>query len=47
MRSLFMPLISNLPFDPSSYWLDWLTVLGYIAFAGFIAWRVLMPRSDD
>jgi hypothetical protein len=26
------------------HWQDWVTVLGYLAFAGFIAWRVLTPR---
>lgn len=45
--AIFIQPISNLPFSASSYWLDWLTILGYIAFASFIAWRVLMPRSDD
>ncbi len=25
-------------------WQDWVTVFGYLAFAIFIAWRVLTPR---
>jgi hypothetical protein len=26
------------------HWQDWMTVLGYLAFAVFIAWRVLASR---
>lgn len=28
----------------SEHWQDWLTVFGYLAFAVFIAWRVLTPK---
>jgi hypothetical protein len=26
-------------------WLDWLAVCGYVAFAIFIAWRIMAPKS--
>ncbi|HAX89105.1 MAG TPA: hypothetical protein DCY91_23275 [Cyanobacteria bacterium UBA11370] len=29
----------------SENWQDWLTVLGYLVFLGFIAWRVLATRA--
>jgi hypothetical protein len=25
-------------------WLEWVTVVGYLSFAGFIAWRVLSSK---
>ena len=30
----------------SDSWQDWLAVLGYIVFAGFITWRVLKTNTS-
>jgi hypothetical protein len=36
-----MPTIDSNP----NAWLDWLTVFGYIAFAGFITWKVMTTKQ--
>lgn len=28
----------------SERWQDWVTVIGYVTFTTFIAWRVLTPK---
>jgi hypothetical protein len=38
MNGVYAPSIHTL--------LDWLTVFGYLAFAGFVAWRIIFTTPN-